>query len=146
VTTPDLIHMLHIERHLEAPRGRVFDAWTDPEKIRIWFGGPEVLVESAAVDLRIGGQYTISVRERDGSTTLVTGRYLEIRPPEKLVYTWKMSTPEVDSPESTVTVEFHDEGERTRLVLEHGPFPDPDQRLLHREGWIACLEGLATLL
>lgn len=137
---------LHVERHFEAPRERVFAAWTDPEEIRVWFGGPEVVVEAAEVDLRVGGRYAITVREPDGGTTEVSGRYLEVRVPEKLVFTWRVRGSLRLPDENTVTVEFHDLGGRTRIVLDHAPFPDAETRERHAAGWAACLDGIAGLL
>jgi uncharacterized protein YndB with AHSA1/START domain len=50
---------LTFRRVMPAPPARMFALWTDPESIRKWFGGEEVEVASADLDLQPGGAYSI---------------------------------------------------------------------------------------
>jgi uncharacterized protein YndB with AHSA1/START domain len=70
--------------------------------------------------------------------------YRVIEPPSKLVYTWKWE--ESAMPDSTVTVEFHDRGKSTEVVLRHDGLVDPDSRARHEHGWNGCLDNLVTLM
>ena len=59
--------------------------------------------------------------------------------PER-VYTWRWE----GVPSATlVTVEFHPDGEGTRVELHHAGFPDERDRDMHADGWGACLDNLA---
>jgi uncharacterized protein YndB with AHSA1/START domain len=69
--------------------------------------------------------------------------YREIDPPAKLVYTWKWE--ESAMPDSVVTVEFHDRGKQTEVVLRHDGLVDPDSRARHEHGWNGCLDKLVAL-
>jgi uncharacterized protein YndB with AHSA1/START domain len=74
---------------------------------------------------------------------VVGGVYRVIEPPAKLVYTWKWE--ESPMPDSTVTVEFHDRGKSTEVVLRHEGLTDAESRGRHEHGWNACLDNLVAL-
>ena len=100
----------------------------------------------AEVDLREGGRYRLSMEDPNAGTTLtVVGEYREVRPPHRLVYSWCWEDGEGrPGHESTVTVHFLEDGERTTVVIEHSGLESPDSRERHNEGWRASLEMLAS--
>lgn len=139
---------LVIERILPADRETVFRCWTATDHLARWFGPtPDHSTPIAEIDLRVGGRYRIGMRKgEDGETHIVGGIYQEISPPKKLVFTWAWET-SVQPPDQTlVTVEFHEVGNQTRLVLIHERFPHAKMRDQHGEGWNGCLDGLGRLL
>jgi uncharacterized protein YndB with AHSA1/START domain len=136
---------LIFRRVMPAPPARVFALWTDPESIRKWFGGEEVEVANVALDLQPGGAYSITVRDA-GGTSVISGRFLVVVVPARLVYTWRLDGPLGTTPETTVTVEFRELGAGTELLLEHGPFPEPKVRALHAQGWENCFRRQHQLL
>ena len=138
--------MLEVSRILPAPPARVFAAWTRPEAIKFWFGGADTEIDDVEVDLRVGGRYTIRFQGDDGGESVVTGEYLQIEPSRLLVFTWTLKNRQGIVVENTVTVEFWDLGDRTRVELFHEPFPAPDVRRFHAQGWDACLTALDQLL
>jgi uncharacterized protein YndB with AHSA1/START domain len=73
------------------------------------------------------------------------GRYREIRPPEELVFTWR-SEQEPGDRETLVTVEFHDLGGSTEIMLIHGRFSNLEEREKHSHGWTGCRDQLAKIL
>jgi uncharacterized protein YndB with AHSA1/START domain len=68
-----------------------------------------------------------------------------VRPPERLVYTWRWEAEPADS-ETRVTVEFRDRGRATEVVLTHEMFPARVVRDQHQAGWTGCLERFVTFL
>lgn len=138
---------LRLERTYAVPRARVFDAWSNPEVLRRWWGaGPDWHSPEVEVDLRAGGRYRLSMADPSSDAVYtVGGEYLEVTPPERLVYTWQWETEGSPTRDlaTLVTVEFHDTPEGgTNVVLTHSGFADDRQRDLHREGWDACLANL----
>jgi glutathione S-transferase len=134
-------HTLEIRRTLAAPRERVFDAWTRAEELRKWFAPGPLTTAVAESDLRVGGHYRITMRGPDGKEHTVRGVYQIVDPPRRLVYTWKWD----DKPsagESTVTVEFNDQGGSTEVVLRHDGLPNEKEVADHNHGWLGCLEKL----
>jgi uncharacterized protein YndB with AHSA1/START domain len=135
---------IHLRRMLNAPQGRVFELWTEPEFVRQWFGGLDTEVQELLMDLRPGGVYSIRVQTEQGPST-ISGEFLEVEAPARLVYTWTLDSPQGTLPVTTVEVEFKARGDQTEVVLKHGPFPQPEAKVLHTDGWQACFEGLEQL-
>ena len=136
---------LRFRRVMAAPPARLFALWTQPESIRKWFGGQDIQVEKVALDLQPGGAYSIAVRGEEGDS-VVFGRFLTVEAPVRLVYTWTLEGAMGATPETTVSVEFRGHGAGTELLLEHGPFPVPQVRSLHEQGWVNCFDALERIL
>jgi uncharacterized protein YndB with AHSA1/START domain len=137
---------LHLSRKFPAPREKVFRAWTEPEELKKWWGPDGYATPIAEVDLRAGGHYRFGMRKLpDGDILYLTGTYREVRPPEKLVYTWRWEA-EPERGETLVTVEFLDRGGSTEVVLTHEFFLNQKLRDGHERGWNGGLDKLAKLL
>ncbi len=72
-------------RVFDAPRGRVFDAWTKPELVARWFGRRAGWTTKAEIDLRVGGTYRFTMTDESGRTIVLRGEYREISRPDRLV-------------------------------------------------------------
>ena len=107
---------LKVTRTFKASRQRVFRAWTEPELMMRWFVEGDGNMSVCEIDLREGGRYRLE-GDMGGKRWTIWGSYLEVRPPERLVYTWTWKhDPGIGTTEgdTTVTVEFHDRGKRDR--------------------------------
>ena len=140
-------YTLSITRDFNAPREKVFQAWTDPEILVKWFGPKEVSTESARIDLRVGGEYHYALKLPDGKIIDHHGVYREIDPPNKLVFTGILDGQgcaggEGLYAETLVTVHFGDEGNKTRLTLTHEFLPTEDSRDSHSYGWNGSFDCL----
>lgn len=136
--------VLRVERTFAAPPEAVFDAWTNPEVLRRWWAPqPSWRTPVAEVDLRVGGAYRLSMEDPEGVTYTVCGEYLEVRRPQRLIYTWCWED-EQGRPgrSSTVAVDFVANGGSTTVVLEHSGLDSASARAAHRSGWDSCLESL----
>lgn len=134
-----------ITRIFEAPRERVFRAWTDPDEVADWYGPDhfDTPRERIHIDLRVGGRYELTMVQRDNGAEFAIGyEIVEIVEPELIVLR-SDPMPEVGMHEPTITrVEFHDHGTKTRMTLTDGPYL---QGRGHAEaGWNAAFDKLAT--
>ena len=136
---------VEVRRTIAAPRQRVFEAWTRAEEVKRWFGPGSMETPLAEVDLRVGGAWRVHMRGPDGSEFRVCGTYREIEPPRRLVYTWSTEGSS-DVLDSVVTVEFHDRGGSTEVVLRHDKLPSADSEERHAKGWMGCMAKLASVL
>ena len=133
-----------ITRVFDAPRKRVFRAWTDPDDIAQWYG-PEHFDaprERIHIELRVGGRYEITMVQRDGGREFAIGyEILELVEPELIVL---RSDPLPGMHDPTITrVELHEDGGRTRMILTDGPYPESG----HAEaGWKSAFDKLAPLV
>lgn len=142
-TRPKAGTTLILKRIIAAPRDKVFDAWTSPAIIRLWFfpeGGYSSAI--AEVDLRIGGKYRIGIRHPDNKLHVATGVYREISKPERLVFTWSWEHDPIDT---LVTLTFTEKGGMTEMVLKHEALPTPAERDSHEKGWIGCIAQLERM-
>ncbi len=143
---------VRIRKVIEAPRQRVFRAWTTLEEVSKWWGPPGYSTLSVEIDLRVGGKYRIAMQAPGNERGVLSGTYREVHPPERLAYTWSWEGTTVDGkevyhPETLVTVEFHDLGGRsTEIILTHGPFSDDELYDMHDQGWLNTLAKLEELL
>ena len=139
-TRSPAVPTLEVRRVIRAPRERVFDAWTTPEEIRKWHAPGPLTVSLVEVDLRPGGRYRIHMREPDGKEHRVGGVYREVDRPRKVVYTWGWEGDHVVK-DSLVTLEFHDRGDSTEVVLTHA-IADDKERASHTNGWTSIMDKL----
>ena len=144
-TSPEIA--LRIERTIQAPREKVFRAWSDPEEIIKWWGPEGCSSSGAEIDLREGGRYRIQMTTPEGGEHITHGEYREVRPPEKLVFTWVWEkVAEMEGVETLVTLEFLEKGEATGLILTQERFPTEQDRKNHEWGWNSSLDCLEKSL
>jgi uncharacterized protein YndB with AHSA1/START domain len=138
-----------MNRTFRAPRERVFRAWTEAAELDRWFAPSEEFTVKSSVDLRVGGAYNIEMLKNDGQVFGAFGVYREVRPPERLVFTWN-SKKGCDggsvARDTVVTIEFFEAGDSTQVTLTHQNFEDAEIRDRHEQGWKGCLGRLEAIL
>ena len=145
---------LIVRRMLNAPPERAFKAWTSPEHIQQWMRPePGMVIPLVSMDLRVGGKFRIQMKKPDGEFHTAVGEFREVKPPERLVYTWDWekdgSGPEfgeVEGKPSLITVEFLKRGQQTEFVLTHSRFASVQSRDNHARGWGAGVESFAKFV
>ncbi len=147
---------LQIRRTFAAPREKVFAAWAQREQLEQWMckDASSHTVIHHEQDIRTGGRYLLEVRDpAENEVYWGQGIYVEVKPPEKIVFTWSWTKDKPDGaqlhPDSTqtqVTVEFFARGNSTELVLTHAAFGSAKDRDEHHQGWNGCFDVLATVL
>ncbi len=117
---------LIVTRTFESPARAVFEAWTRPELFKLWWAPKSMgaVLSGCEIDARTGGGYRITFGDGGADKATFFGKYVEVTPPSRLVWTNDESD---EAPVTTVT--FEDQGERTLLVLSElygsaEPLPD----------------------
>jgi uncharacterized protein YndB with AHSA1/START domain len=135
-------------RILDAPRALVFEAWTDPQRLRRWWC-PERFTNSVCeLDARPGGAIRIHMHGPDGTVYRMTGVVREIVPPERLVF---ICTPldATGAPlfETLNTVTFEEWNGKTRLTLRASVTMTTEKAPCYlsgmEQGWAQSLDRLA---
>jgi uncharacterized protein YndB with AHSA1/START domain len=126
---------LRLHRTLAAPPERVWRALTDPAALAAWFW-PERLAPTAEVDLEERGRYRVASAS---AGMAVTGRYVEVTAPRRLVCTWSWDGGDT---ETLVAIDLAPAGDGTDLALVHEGFADDSARQDHVQGWSDCLDRL----
>ncbi|MGO4127829.1 SRPBCC family protein [Inquilinus sp. YAF38] len=149
--TPASDRELVLTRLIDAPREKLFRAWTEPELMKQWFTPRPWTAPVIEVDLRPGGSNLIVMRGPDGTEFPNRGVYLEIVKNERLVFTdaytkaWEPS----EKPFFTGIITFEDESGKTRYTARavHWTVADREahEKMGFHEGWGLCADQLAEL-
>ena len=113
---------LVVTRTVNGPARIVFEAWTKPELLERWWAPKSFPISllSCETDVRVGGGYRL-VFGYEGSTMEFFGRYLEVTPYSRLIWT----NDEGDEGETVTTVTFEETGGQTLLVV-HDLYPSKE--------------------
>lgn len=98
-------------RVVDAPRERVFEAWTDPEHVAQWWGPDGFTNTIQEMDVRPGGVWRFVMHGPDGVDYKNKIVFIEIVKPERLVYS------HVSGPTFRMTVIFDEQGGKTKLTM-----------------------------
>lgn len=113
ITTPSEREIL-LSRIFDASRAQIFRAYTEAEHVPNWLGRRDFPMTSCDIDLRVGGAWRYVFTSTAGQTMAMSGAFLEITPPERLVTTESFD----DSPGKTVnTLVLTEENGRTTLTV-----------------------------
>lgn len=139
---------LTLERRFRHSRERVFNAWTQVDAIRRWMGPEGMTCDGAEADVRVGGEYRFPMTNKDGGISEVFGTYTEIDPPKRLAFTWAwlVCEGEPGGYQMLVTLDFHEDGDGTRMILNQTGLATEEARDRHEEGWCSSFNCLDTLL
>lgn len=140
---------LRMTRVLPASPEEVFDAYTDAEKQRIWFG---ILDEKPGiveidVDLRVGGRQTAVWGPDPDTLFRETQTFLVIDRPHRLVTESTGSGPDGMTMTTTVEVTFEEHERGTLFTVVQTGFPTPEVRdFFVREAWVGALDRIEAYL
>jgi len=152
---------LIITRVFDAPRERVWKAWTDSEMLKRWWGPKGFSSPVAKFDLKVGGKYLNCMRSPEGKDYWSTGVYRKIMEPEQLIMTDSFADQEgnvvpathyglgADFPlEMQISVMFEEQTGRTKLTLKHSGTAGVNEKDLSdmEQGWNQSFDKLAELL
>ena len=122
-----------IRRTIDAPREHVWDALTDPEEMKRWYGADLMEVQIHTFEAEPGGSFSVTMDDGENRYD-IDGRIVDVVEYERLVHTWYVGR---------VTFELDDVDDRTAIVLTHEDLPDRETADQHETGWVAALEALA---
>ncbi len=133
---------LTVERRINAPAARVYDAWLNPETlVRFMSNCQGMSLAKAETDPRIGGRFLLVMHTSNGEVPH-TGTYLELQPHSRIAFTRESQFSTVEG--STVTLDLAPDGNETLLTLTHVRFASDSNRDGHKGGWSTILDGLVT--
>jgi uncharacterized protein YndB with AHSA1/START domain len=131
---------------MDSPRERIFSALTNAAELARWFGPQGFTMPEIEVDLRVGGGYRFTMQPPGGGDRFhLSGEFLEIDAPRRLVYTFRYEEPDPADRETVVALTLEEVGHATEVSLSHGEFATESRLELHRSGWTDSLEKLREL-
>ncbi|MEA2938406.1 MAG: hypothetical protein QOC56_1910 [Alphaproteobacteria bacterium] len=158
--SPDFV----VTRVFDAPRDLVWKAFTDPERMKEWWGPKGFSVIASKMDLRPGGTYHYGMKAPDGAAIWGKFVFREIVAPERMVFINSFSdeagglTRHPMSPtwplEMLSTFTFEDVGGKTKVTIRWAPHNASEEERKTfdaghdsmRQGWGGTMEQLQTYL
>lgn len=133
--------IMQIRRRMRAGAEQIFDLWTKPDLMVRWMSPfPGEVDCKASCDPRPGGAFSLVMSSSEASRE-VSGTYVQVDRPRKLVFTW--IGPLTNNVNTLVTVELSPHGDETDLVLTHERLPTTAIVEGHTKGWGTILDHLA---
>ena len=151
-TIPDLPEVtendVYITRAFDAPREVVWNFFTRPELLALWFGPDTVHVDPATVviELTVGGRWDLDmVDNATGEHYPMRSTVVVVTPPEYLEVAAEAVAGSGPQTELRLRIWFHDHGAKTRLTIHQGPFT-PEFRDMTSTGWQSSFVKVDALL
>jgi uncharacterized protein YndB with AHSA1/START domain len=155
------IKELTIMRVFDVPRELVWKAWTEPERVKRWWGPKGFTSPVIKIDLRVGGEYLSCMRSPEGQDFWSKGIFREIVALERLVMTDSFADKEGNTVpasyygmsgdwplEMLVMVMFEELDDKTKLTLKHSGIDgisDTDHDNME-QGWSQSFDKLAQYM
>ena len=143
---------LVLTRLIDAPREKLFRAWTESALLKQWFAPAPYTTPVAELDVRPGGANLIVMRDPQGNDMPNRGIYLEVVKNSRLVFTdaYTQDWEPAEKPFMTVVLTFDDEGGKTRYTarVKHWTVADREthEKMGFHEGWGLCADQLEALV
>jgi uncharacterized protein YndB with AHSA1/START domain len=126
---------VEVEARVAAPPEVVFAYFVDPARYRRWMG------QEAELDPRPGGVYRVRMADQN----VARGEFVEVEPPNRVVFTWGWEGSDDIPPGSTIVeITLVPDGDETVVRLSHTGLPDDQSAAMHGEGWAHYLQRLTV--
>ncbi|MBO1541590.1 SRPBCC family protein [Pseudomonas sp. OA65] len=145
-------YALSISRVIDAPRQKIFRAWTEPALLMQWWGPHGMTTPECEMDLWVGGQFRTLMRAPDGSEYPTMGVFLEILAPQRLVFTDAFLPGWIPSGKAFMTAEvlLEEVDGKTRYTASALHWSEEDRQaheaMGFHDGWGESLDRLETLV
>lgn len=150
------LFMTHL---FDAPIEVVFEAWTDPEKLKHWYAPEGCTIEYKSIEVKKGGSFHYYINDPLHGGAWVMGTYLEILPPERLVFSIHLSNEQGDMingsadgksagwpGEVRTTVTFEYIGNQTKATIHEAVSEEEARKTGAYKGWIEMFNKLNRLV
>jgi uncharacterized protein YndB with AHSA1/START domain len=148
---PNSNRELVITRLIDAPRAKVYKAWTDPELIKQWWAPRPWTTPVCEIALERGATFRTVMRGPENEEHTTIGVFLDVVPAERIVFTDAFISAWVPSekPFMTAEITLEDEGGKTRYTARvlHWSYADREQheKMGFHEGWGQCIQQLGEV-
>jgi len=146
VATEAPVCIVEQTRLIRASRARIYEAWTNPEILKRWFGPADRICSTAEIDARVGGAFRVGVKLKDVSDTrevTASGQYTRLVPSQLVQFSWRPSWSPGE--ESLVTVSLEHVRGGTEVTIRHELVP-AERFDGYSKGWDGSLTKLAKSL
>lgn len=123
----DMEREIVLTRVIRAKRESVFAAWTDPAHLPRWFGPAEFMIETKAIDIRVGGVWRFDMIASDGTRYTNRMVFRRIETPRLIVVDYGADVDD-DPARFRMTVMFDEQSDGKTVVTLRQLHPSKQQR------------------
>ena len=137
-------YSVSVTRLINAPRARVFEAFTSAQALSQWFSpNADISLAVEVFEFAVNGDFRLRYSMPDGTQPVVDGVYEVIEPPHRIVFSWlwQQPDPHADIP-TRVDVRLADIGDGTEITVTHERLPSGEARERYAKGWEGTIDGL----
>ena len=138
-----------VQKDFKVSVDRLYNAWINPEDLKQWWHPMDNQLVDVRNDVQPGGEVRYVFETKDGKDAFtISGNYSEVKPKEKLVYTWnwKFLNESLHDSEFLLTVEFSGTGEESSISVRQQNTIDDETVQPHHESWEKGLNDLYEYL
>lgn len=135
-----------VTKEFSVPVQALYEAWTDPEMLKQWWTPMGRKLIDLTNELREGGKIEYKFEGQDADNFNITGEYSEVKPEEKLVYSWNWHLPQGTESNYRLTLHFKSTDKGSQLEVLQEDLNDRETVRPKHEGWEKELEHLEQLL
>ena len=126
----------------------LYSAWTEPEQLKQWWKPMGNQLFEVSNELKADGEIEYRFKSEGSEELVIRGRYLEVLPNEKLVYTWKWHVPDgtLNDSEYKLTVNFQSNDQGSSIQVSQEDNKPHESLKPHQHGWDEALNHLSEFL
>mgnify|MGYP003575103302 CR=1 FL=1 len=126
----------------------LYRAWTEPDQLKRWWKPMGNQLTDVSAELKEGGEVEYKFKSDGSKDLIIRGKYLEVVPNEKLVYTWRWQAPDeaLDDSEYKLSINFQSSGEGSRIDISQEAVNSRESIKPHQHGWEEALNHLSDFL
>ncbi|MGX9417681.1 SRPBCC family protein [Vibrio sp. WJH972] len=126
----------------------VFNAFATGESLEQWLSpANNIKAKTLFHQFKVGRGYKISFTLPDEQELILSGEFLEIKKPTKIIFTWLWEKPDIHAGiNSLVTVELKKQKKETELTITHQKLLTTEAITRHSQGWEGTIERLQNWL
>lgn len=136
-------------RRFSASAAELYEAWTEPDIMRLWLApGPNIVIQ-CETDVRIGGALLIRTQSPDGAVHTINGTYRDLAPGKRIVLTWTYTGPFaiICGLETWIEISLHaDSDVETTMTFTQSKFANDEAEAAYEGDWPSCVEKLTAAL
>lgn len=126
----------------------LYSAWTEPDQLKQWWKPMGNQLAEVNNELKEGGEIEYKFKSEGSEDLVIRGKYLEVVPNEKLVYTWKWQVQDeaLDDSEYKLSVNFKSAGQGSSILISQEDNKPHESIKPHQHGWDEALNHLSEFL
>jgi len=140
-------NVITVSKEFKVPVGRLYEAWIEPEHLKQWWKPMNMTLTEVVNEVKSEGNINYKFEGTADAGFSINGNYQEVKPEEKLVYTWNWAFPDEKlNSQYKLEVSFQGSDSGSRIEVTQQEEANQDLVKPKGDGWNQALDKLASYL